>query len=655
MLAELRAAADSSRVTTDPGPPPSVSAPRGASLRTLLARIWRAVLAHRGLVIAILLTSVLEAFFTKAPIVLIQPLLDTFSAASADAPPGGGVPRDGTGAESLEREFKHRFMRWFVDGANDLRDALGIEFEERAQEKSVILACAVIAVLSGLLGGFFIYLATLLSRYFATKIVVDLRDEIAEHLLLLPLRFFGRRRMGELISSLTNNTTVLSRAFNLVSDNIVGDPMMILGNIAILAFWAPEVLPFFIPIVPLMALPMIRLGKKVHRRSGQSMEAMGDSTESMNQMLSGIKTVKAFQLERQRMAEFRESNERFLRRTKRMLQAKGRSQGLVFAGYQIAFAALIVVLGWLLLSGRRTIGDIGMIIVPITTTYTHVKRLTRAYNTMMESVGAMDAIEAILQEVPDEGVRRGGRPVEIVHGDVAMEHISFSYGDEPVLRDVSFAVERGTSVALVGQSGAGKSTLIDLLARFHDPSAGRVLIDGQDLRDLDVGGYRRHIAMVVQQPFLFNTTIGENIRYGRRDASQDEIEAAARAAQIHDFIVTLPKGYDTLVGERGSNLSGGQMQRVTIARAIVRDPAILFLDEATSALDSESEEAVQRALGNLMRGRTSFVIAHRLSTIRDADVILVLSEGRLVERGRHAELLASGGIYRRMLELQQMA
>jgi ABC-type multidrug transport system fused ATPase/permease subunit len=230
----------------------------------------------------------------------------------------------------------------------------------------------------------------------------------------------------------------------------------------------------------------------------------------------------------------------------------------------------------------------------------------------------------------------------------------FAYDTEPVLRGIDLVVEAGQTVAFVGPSGGGKSTTLDLLMRFNDPQRGTILVDGIDLKDIRLADFRAHTAVVSQQAFLFNTTIRQNIAYGRPDASLEQIEAAARAANIHDFIVAQPHGYDTIVGERGSNLSGGQMQRLTIARAIVRDPAILFLDEATSALDSENEELVQRALDNLRRGRTSFVIAHRLSTIVGADIIVVLDQGRIVESGSHAQLLQRDGAYRRMHDLQSL-
>ncbi|MEC9048361.1 MAG: ATP-binding cassette domain-containing protein, partial [Planctomycetota bacterium] len=282
------------------------------------------------------------------------------------------------------------------------------------------------------------------------------------------------------------------------------------------------------------------------------------------------------------------------------------------------------------------------------------KRVTRAYNVLRESAGALSGIEDILRTDADPAMT-GGDALAAVAGDVELRDVKFSYGDDPVLRGVSVRAEAGQTVALVGKTGCGKSTTLDLLMRFHDPDSGAVLIDGRDLRELSLADYRRHTAVVSQDPFLFNTTLRENIACGRPGASQADVEAAAAAARIHDFIAGLPDGYDTVAGERGTNLSGGQKQRITIARAILRNPAILFLDEATSALDTDSEVAVQRALKELMRGRTSFVIAHRLSTIVDADRIVVLDGGRVLESGTHKELYERGGVYRGMFDKQTRA
>ncbi|MBI5851866.1 MAG: ABC transporter ATP-binding protein [Planctomycetes bacterium] len=591
------------------------------ALRALRRHVWAGVKHNRVLVVVVIVTAALEAFFTKAPFVLVKPLFDEIAPSARPS-----------GSSAIE-DIGDRFAAAFAGFAEWLVALLGIGFDGDARGKSVVFACAAVAAVCGILGGLSIYCATLLSRYFATKVVVDLRDQLAEHVLKLPLRYFGKKRLGELISRVTNDTTVLSRTFTLVADHALVDPLMVLMNIGLVWAFSPVLLLVFLPAIPLMALPMLRLGRKVQRRSAGSLQAMGDATESMNQMLSGMKVVKAFGLEDVRLAEFAGNNANYLSRTLRMLRAKARSEAVVFVGYQVGFVGMIVAMGWILLGGERTLGDIAVVLVPISTTYQHVKRIVRVWNTVMESAGAIEGVEAILAEPLDQAVVQEGRRITQVRGRVDVEGVSFAYGDDPVVRDVTFSVEPGRTVAFVGPSGAGKSTMVDLLMRFHDPQSGRILIDGVDLRELALQDYRDHTALVVQQPFLFNTTIGENIRYGRPGASQAEIESAARAAQIHDFVVSLPKGYATVVGERGSNLSGGQMQRVTIARAVLRNPAILFLDEATSALDSENEEAVQKALANLRHGRT----------------------GRIVEQGRHEDLLPRRGLYARLIDLQDLS
>ena len=628
-------------------PPPTTSA-------TLLARIWAAIAAHRGLVAGAVALGFLEALFTKAPLALVKPLMWALGGGGGDLAqaPGGLQP----GAEGpLSRELAdNQFNFWFQRQAAQLCDWLGVGFDgESGPAMQVVFATAAVAIVCGLLGAGCIYGVQVTSRFFAIKMVADLRVAVARHILDLPLRFFGSRRMGELIGNVTNDAQVLQRSFELACDNVIVDPLMIAFNVGVLAWFMPEAIWVLLVMVPVMAIPMDRAGKRVRRRSDRSLAAMGDATESMNQILSGIRTVKAFRLESQRLREYEDSNRTFLSRTMRMLRAKGMSTAQTFVGYQFGFAALLLVLGWVVLvDGSRGFDDVALAIAPLSTTYQHVKRLTRSFHTLMESTSALARIETVLREDVDVS-RSGGEPMRHVRGEVELQDVWFAYGDEPVLRGVTLHVEPGQTVALVGPSGGGKSTTLDLLMRFHDPQRGRVLIDGRDLRTIAMEDYRQRTAVVSQQPFLFNTSIRENIAYGKPGATAAEIEAAARAANIHDFVASLPQGYDTLAGERGCNLSGGQMQRITIARAIVRDPAILFLDEATSALDSENEELVQRALDNLRRGRTSFVIAHRLSTIAAADVIVVLDQGVIVEQGSHDQLVALGGAYKRMRDLQR--
>lgn len=611
-----------------------------SDVKALLRRLWAAVVRYRGMVAAMIAFGFLEAIFTKLPLLLVHPLMTALGAAPAS-----------TGTEgSVTAEATRSLTQWFQSVSVDMTSLLGLSFEQQGMH--VVVACGVVAVICGVFGAVTIFFVQTISRLFAVRIVADLRTELAQHFLRLPLRFFGKQRMGEMISKVTNDTQVMQRSFELAADNVVVDPLLILGNIAILAVYVPQAIWVLVAMVPIMAFPLYRQGRRVQKRSTKSLQAMGETTESLNQILSGIRTVKAFQLEGLRLGEFKDNTQTFLQRTHRMLRAKGRSMAQTFIGYQVGFAALLIMLGYaVLVDGGVSVADVTVVIAPLSTTYQNVKRLTRSYHVLMESAGALSSIEDILGKDVD-CANEGGRPLAELRGDVELQDVWFDYGGEPVLRGIDLRVVAGQTVAFVGASGGGKSTLLDLLMRFHDPSRGKILVDGQDLCELRLADYRAHTAVVSQQPFLFNTTVRANIAYGKPGATQAEIEAAAKAANIHEFLTQQPQGYDTMAGERGSNLSGGQMQRITIARAILRDPAILFLDEATSALDSENEEVVQKALDNLRKGRTSFVIAHRLSTIVASDLIVVLDHGRVLEVGNHDELLRKGGAYKRMYELQ---
>lgn len=614
--------------------------PSSSELRALLRRLWAAVLRYRSMVLVMLLFGFLEAVFTKLPLLLLTPLMRALGEAPRP------LPEDPDFGERVNQALN----AWFDRVAPEVCGWLGLEFDSPGMQ--VVVLCALVAVVCGAAGAVTIYFVQTYSRLFSVRIVADLRSELAAHFLRLPLRFYGRQRMGEMISKVTNDTQVMQRSFELASDNIVVDPLMIVGNLAILAVTMPEAIWILLVMVPAMAIPMYRQGRKVQKRSSKTLQSMGETTESLNQILTGIRTVKAFQIEELRLREYEASTATFLDRTKKMFRVKGRSMAQTFLSYQVGFAALLVLTGWVVLvRGSTSLGEVTVGLLALSTTYQHVKRITRSYHVLMESSGALAGIDQILQQPIDRALD-GGEPLGQVRGDVELRDLWFAYGDEPVLRGVDLQVRAGQTVAFVGESGGGKSTLLDLLMRFHDPDRGAILIDGKDLRQIRLADYRAHTAVVSQQPFLFNTTVRANIAYGKPGASQAEIEAAAKAANIHDFLVQQPDGYDTLAGERGSNLSGGQMQRITIARAILRDPAILFLDEATSALDSENEKLVQNALDNLRRGRTSFVVAHRLSTIVAADLIVVLEKGRVVEVGRHDELVAKGGAYKRMYERQ---
>jgi len=397
--------------------------------------------------------------------------------------------------------------------------------------------------------------------------------------------------------------------------------------------------------------------RKIHRRAKVRQRTVARVTEAMVQMFSGIRVVKAFGLENVKVEQYTKRNQEFSRDA--MAAERSKAWTRTWMELLINLILVMALLGAILLIGLGGALPWGTLILFLgftTQIYRPSKQLVNAYTDLVDDLAGTARVFEFMDLKPGMPDKPGAIPLHDVVGTVRFEDVSFSYGNNgnavPVLDHVNLEVPAGQVVALVGHSGAGKSTLVNLVPRFYDPVQGRITIDGTDIREFKRESLLQQIAIVTQEPFLFNTTIRENIAYGRPGATIHEIIAAAQGAHLHDFILTLPHGYDTVVGERGANLSGGQGQRLTIARAIIRDPRILILDEATSNLDTESEHAVQEALQNLMEGRTTLVIAHRLPTVQHADKICVMQDGRIAEMGSHRQLLQSDTLYRRLYKLQ---
>lgn len=611
--------------------------PSGASLGRLFGLLKDFVLRYRWLVVLVLLLGVLNAALQKGPLLLIKGVVDTLFHVEKAA---GSAP---SVYDTIDA-WKDQLLGWLDFTSMAAPDAGPV-----ARIAGYLILLGLLAPLGALAMYFYRYLANFLS----TKIIVDLRETLTRHILTLSLGFFSKFRSGDLISRITNDTNSVRSSFTLVLENIVVEPLLLLGNVLIAWTVHPFLALVVLVTIPILMLPMRGLGRKVRKSSGKSLQALGSSTDVMSQMFQGFRTVKAFQLEAQEMQEFEDENAKFFRRTMKLVRAKAFSQSLTFFIYMVGFGVILLILARF--SAELDPGDVVMGIIPLSTTYQHVKRLVRSYNLVKESQGALDRLTEILDQTAT--VQDGRDAVEVgeLEGRITFENVSFCYEDEEglVLDKLDFVVNPGEQVALVGPSGGGKSTILNLIARFYDPAGGRILIDGQDLKTLKLSSYLTHVATVDQAPFLFNRTIRENILLGKPGATEEEMLEAARIAHVDSFVEALPLQYDSVVGERGSNLSGGQLQRITIARAVIRDPRILLLDEATGALDTETEKVVQDALDNLMRGRTSIIIAHRLSTIRRADRILVLENGSLVEEGSHDVLMQNEqGIYRRLKVLQ---
>jgi subfamily B ATP-binding cassette protein MsbA len=524
---------------------------------------------------------------------------------------------------------------------------------------------AALGTLSLFLGGSFFFKETVAIRMIASMLV-DVRSAIFNHLTRQSVSYFQEQRAGDLISRVTNDVETVQASLRQIYSALLQQPFFILSSLIVALLASPLLFVISLPVYVLMVIPIFRSGRRVLRHGRGRQRRLGILTESLQQLFSGIRIVKAFGMERYERDEFQDKNEAFGRSFKRTLQAKVTGRSLQELLYNLGLAGLLLIGGWLLTSNTISMGYFVMFVVAMVTVYNPLKTATKAWNAVQESRAGVERVLEILREKSMIQDREDAREFSGFNEKIAFENVTFSYHDVPgsprwaraalqssvnghaAIRELSLEVKKGRAVALVGASGAGKSTLVDLLARFFDPQQGSIRIDGVESQAYRHASLLRAIAIVSQDPFLFNTTIRENIRYGREGAPDDEIVEAAKAANAHEFIMAQPEGYDTEIGERGAKLSGGQRQRITIARALLKNAPILILDEATSSLDAESEREVQKAIHNLMRERTTFIIAHRLSTVVGADKIVMLDQGSIVEQGTHEELMAAKGRYYKM-------
>jgi subfamily B ATP-binding cassette protein MsbA len=590
-------------------------------------------------IVGVFVLGAITAFGNKAPILLLEPLWTRvlFTGESAAEP----VAELGTGRLAQSRE---QLTDWIFGPPG------------AADEMEVLAKVAGLLMLLTLLAGVSEYAFTWLSRWVSLRMIVDLRQRLARHLIGLSMRYHGDRRFGDLLSRVSNDVTVTLQSIQTVLKYLVQQPLLALGSLSV-AFWiAPVPTVCMSVLLPLLAVPISLLGRKVRQSSNKSLSSLGSSIEILTQMFRGIRTVKAFRAEERELERYRATNEAYMDTSMKMVRAMASIAASTALLSNLGFMVLVVLVA--ATNSRFHFftngGQMCQFFVAISLVYTHIKSATGAFNKVQESAGAAERLSSLFQQKVDIVEREGAVRIESLGKGIAFEDVSFTYagGARPAIDHLTLAVRPGETLALVGASGAGKTTLVDLIARFVDPSSGRILVDGHDLRDLSLDSWSRLYAMVGQVPFLFHASVRENILYGKPEATQAEIETAARAANIHDFIAGLPEGYDTLVGDQGARLSGGQRQRITIARAILKGAPLLLLDEATSALDSESEAVVQEALERLVQDRTVIVIAHRLSTIRNAHRIAVLEAGRLVEIGSHAELIGRHGVYARLHAVQ---
>lgn len=484
----------------------------------------------------------------------------------------------------------------------------------------------------------------------------DLRAAVFSHMQRLPMRWFSRTKTGQIIARILTDTEQTKAILAEVATRTIQNTAQLVVTIWILLTLSPRLTVYAVVVAPLtigMLQPILRKLRKGHRRLRAE---YGEITSVLQEVVSGIRLVKSFRGEPYEDGRFLGASARYSRGMTRIQRLSLLSGPLTeVLGTVVAVAILWLGAQQVLQGNLMDGGTLITFMVLVMRLLQPLKQLSQAPTIAQQSLAAAERLFEVLDEPTEKQSDRGTRTVDGLRDAIAFERVGFTYGDEPVLQDITFTARRGEVIALVGASGAGKSTLVDLIPRFIAPTAGRVLVDGVDAQEIDLASLRSLTGIVSQDTVLFNDTVRANVAYGAEERySQERIEAAARAANAHDFIAALPEGYDTVLGERGTRLSGGQRQRLAIARALLTDPPILILDEATSALDTESERLVQEALDRLLEGRTTFVIAHRLSTIVHATQILVLDAGRIVERGTHAELLTRGGAYARLHALQQL-
>jgi ATP-binding cassette subfamily B protein len=496
--------------------------------------------------------------------------------------------------------------------------------------------------------------------YFVTwlgeRVVADIRDAVYRKVVRLDPAFFEVTRTGEVLSRLTTDTTLVQSIAGSGISIALRSAINLIGALVMLALTSPSLMGWIVLLVPVVIAPLIVVGRLVRKLSRDAQDGIADSSGLAGETLNAIQTVQAFTLENLQGERFQRSVEAAFGAAVRRTKARALLTAL---GVMLVFGAITLVL-WLgahaVLEGRMTGGELGQFLLYAMFVASSAAALTEMWGEVQRAAGATERLVELLEAEPD--IQAPASPVPLPSpgtGRIQFEAVAFSYPsrrDTRALDDFSLAIEPGETVAFVGPSGAGKSTTFQLLLRFYDPQSGRVMVDGVDLVTARPEDIRQRIGLVPQDTVLFGASARENIRYGRPDASDAEIEDAARAAAADEFICELPEGYDTFLGERGARLSGGQRQRIAIARAILKDPPILLLDEATSSLDAESERVVQVALEHLMQGRTTIIIAHRLATVLKADRIVVMDRGRIVDIGRHSELIERNPLYTRLSELQ---
>ena len=524
------------------------------------------------------------------------------------------------------------------------------------ETEEVLFKIAFLIVTAFILKNIFNYLSNYFIAYVEQGVIRNLRDQLYEHIHKLPMTFFKNEKTGNLISRFTNDVNIIQQSITAVFLNLFQDPITILVFFGIAFSISWKLTVFSLLIVPLSIIVIGFIGSVLRKQSYILQKKLGSIVDVLHETISGVKIVKAFGKEEYENSRFRAETQRYFK----ILLKKVRTRNISSPSTEIIAVILGAVIlyygGRLVLIGNEIKASEFMgFLFAIFQMMPPMKNMSQLNNKIQESIGAGMRIFEILDIQPDIKNIDNPIPLESFNNEIKFVDVTFNYSDSPekILDEINFTAKKGEIIAFVGSSGAGKTTLVDLIPRFFDPTSGKILIDGIDIKDVKIEDLRKHMGIVTQETVLFNESVFNNIAYGLPNTPKEKVIKVAKIANAHNFIMELPNGYDTIVGERGAKISGGQRQRLSIARALLKNPPIMIFDEATSALDNESEVLVQEAIEHLMKERTTFVIAHRLSTIRNANEIIVMDKGKIVQKGKHEQLLTDeNGIYKKLYELQ---
>ncbi len=507
-------------------------------------------------------------------------------------------------------------------------------------------------ILLYLLKGACNYAQTIIMSYIGQRIIADLRNSLYWQIQRQSLAFFTKHPTGLLMSRITNDVAYVQGAVSEAVTSLLRDSSTLIFLIFVVFYRDWQLAIIGMLVFPVTIFPIAKFGRKMRTVATSTQVTMGTLTSMLQETIAGTRIVKAFGREDYENQRFARNNERLLELTLKSVRVNAVSSPFMEFLGGIGIAAIIFYGGSQVINGKSTPGTFFSFLTALIMLYEPIKRLTNVNNTIQQGIAGAERVFSLIDAVPEIGNKPEATILPKISRAVELRNVTFCYEEAPVLNNVNLTIKAGEVIAFVGMSGGGKTTLVNLIPRFYDVTAGQILIDGHDVRDVTLESLRGQIAIVTQQTILFNDTVRNNIAYGDLERPEADIWRAARAANAHDFILGLPQGYDTVIGEQGTKLSGGEKQRVSIARALLKDAPILILDEATSSLDTEAEMEVQVALDNLMQGRTTLVIAHRLSTVRNADRIVVIAGGEIVEEGTHDELLKRKGEYHKLYNMQ---